>query len=61
MSSHLHKLRVTKARPNKYNAIIEVCQAFSNGGLGESRHRESHQYGLHGGFRHRPTHLSDLC
>lgn len=40
MSSHLHKLGVTKARPNEHNAIIEVCQAFSNRCLGESQQHE---------------------
>lgn len=33
MSPHLHKLGVTKARPDKHNTIIEVRQALSNRGL----------------------------
>lgn len=43
VSSHLHKLRVPKARPNEHNTVIEVCQAFSNRGLEDSQWHERHQ------------------
>ena len=36
-SPHLHKLRVTKARPDEDNAVVKVCQALGNRGLGESQ------------------------
>ena len=61
MSSHLHKLGVTKARPDKHNAVIKVRQTFSNRGLKENQRHERHENGLHVGSRHRPTHLSDTC
>lgn len=61
MSSHLHKLGVTKARPDKHNTVIKVCQALSNRGLKENQGHERPENGLHVGSRHHPTNLSDMC
>lgn len=55
VSSHLHKLGVTEARPNEHNTIIEVCQAFGDRGLEESQWHERHQNGHSLGARHCPT------
>lgn len=61
MSSHLHKLGITKARTNKHNTIVKVRQALSNRGLKENQQHERHQKVLHKGSRHHPIHLSDPC
>lgn len=61
MSSHLHKLGITKARTDKHNTIVKVRQALSNRGLKENQQHERHQKVLHKGSRHHPIHLSDPC
>lgn len=61
MSSHLHKLGITKARTDKHNTIVKVRQALGNRGLKKiSSMKDTRKY-----FTRDPDtilcHLSDLC